>query len=129
MSRTGRPTKYNDEIQAKAEQYVSGYAEAGDTVPTIAGLACELGIHKDTCYEWAKIHDSFSDVFTRVGMLQERALVNGGLSGDFNPAVTKMLLTKHGYSDKMEQAHTSPDGSMSPTRIEIVSPSDENGSD
>jgi len=46
--------------------------------------------------------------------LQHRGLVNGGLSGKFNPAITKMMMTKHGYSDKQELAHTSPDGSMSP---------------
>jgi len=32
------------------------------------------------------------------------------------------MMTKHGYSDKQELAHTSPDGSMSPTRIELVAP-------
>jgi len=35
-------------------------------------------------------------------MLQERKLICNGLMGDFNPAITKMMLTKHGYSDKME---------------------------
>jgi len=62
----------------------------------------------------------------RVESTQERKLVTGGLEGKYNPAITKMMLTKHGYSDKVEQAHTSPDGSMSPTRIEITAP-DDNG--
>ena len=59
---------------------------------------------------------------------QERSLVRGGLEGKYNPAITKMMLTKHGYSDKVEQDLTSSDGSMSPTRIEITAP-DDNGQD
>ena len=30
-----------------------------------------------------------------------------------------MMLTKHGYSDKVEQDHTSSDGSMTPKEIII----------
>jgi hypothetical protein len=39
-----------------------------------------------------------------------------------------MMLTKHGYSDKVEQDLTSSDGSMTPQIIErvIVQPKDDN---
>ena len=33
---------------------------------------------------------------------QEKTLVNGSLRGEMNPAISKMMLTKHGYSDKQE---------------------------
>lgn len=46
--------------------------------------------------------------------VQERQLVNGGLAGGFNSAVTKVMMTKHGYTDKVEQDITSSDGSMTP---------------
>jgi len=41
---------------------------------------------------------------------QERMLANGGILGDYNTAITKLLMSKHGYSDKVETAHTGPDG-------------------
>lgn len=120
----GRPSKYDDEVQAMAEDYVENFKDYGDVVPTLAALALHVGVSIPTLYAWAKEDNpEFLYVFNRLELLQHKALVNGGLAGGFNPAVTKMMMTKHGYSDKIEQSHTSPDGSMSPTRIEIVAPS------
>lgn len=119
-----RPSKYSEEMQSKAEYYVENYAEIGDVVPTVVGLALCLGVATNTIYNWAndEVSPEFLSIFMRVEQLQHQGLVNNGLTGTFNPAITKMMLTKHGYSDKIEQAHTSPDGSMSPTRIELVAP-------
>lgn len=113
-----RTSEYSPEILQAAEDYVSGgWSEAGDLVPTVAGLAIEIGKSRETCYEWATHDDKaeFSDILTRIREIQERKLVNGGLGNIFNPAVTKMMLTKHGYSDKQELDHTSSDRSMTPT--------------
>ena len=113
---TGRPTKYSDEIQAKADAYVDGgFAEAGDVVPSLAGLAVEIGLTRETLYQWQKEKPRFSDTLARLRWLQERLSLNGGLKGDMNSTIVKLLLANHGYSDKLEQAHTSPDGSMTPT--------------
>jgi len=111
-----RPTDYNDEVLAKAADYVDNHEQYGDAVPTVAGMACEIGIARSTLYEWSKDEDKpeFSDIFTRVAEYQERKLINGGLVGGFNPAVTKMMLTKHGYSDKQDLNHSSQDGTMQP---------------
>lgn len=121
----GRPSKYNEEVQAAAEDYVNNYQEYGDVVPTVAALALHLGVVIKTLYNWAnEDNPEFLHIFNRLELLQHKSLVNGGLAGGFNPAVTKMMLTKHGYSDKQELAHTSPDGSFgaAPTKIEIVAP-------
>lgn len=115
----GRPTEYSDEKLALGQAYLDGgWEEEGDSVPQVIGLAMAMGVGKTTIYEWAKDDGkkAFRDILTRVQQLQERKLINGGLDSSFNPAVTKMLLVKHGYSDKVEQSHTSPDGSMSPNR-------------
>ena len=103
----GRPTKYNDEIGEKAWEYVNGgYVEAGDPAPIIEGLAVELGIHKDTVYDWASDPEKeFSDVLKTLMAKQGQKLIAGGLSGVFNPNITKMLLTKHGYSDTKTIEH------------------------
>lgn len=111
----GRPSKYNEEAQELAEDYLLNYSQDGDLVPTLVGLALHLDVATNTIYNWANENNpEFLRVFTRLEQMQHRALVNGGLSGDYNPAITKMMMTKHGYSDKVEQSHTSPDGSMSP---------------
>lgn len=122
----GRPTLYTDELVEKAEDYSVNFDSYGDPVPTIAGLACELDVRRETIYAWSKDENKpeFSNIYNRIMEFQERRLVSGGLVGGFNPAVTKMMLTKHGYSDKVEQDHKSSDGTMSPTRIELVAPDD-----
>lgn len=109
----GRPTDYCQEKVDLARQYLEGGWETdGDAVPQIAGLAIAMGIDRSTAYEWASHEDKeeFAYIFTRVQSLQERGLVNKGLTGDFNPAVTKMMLTKHGYSDKQETQLTGANG-------------------
>ena len=119
----GRPSKYNDEMQATAERYIIEYQAYGDVVPSMAGLACFCGISRETANEWAKQHPRFSDTAKAVLVMQERMLINGGLSKANDASITKLLLaSNHGYSDKLQQDHTSSDGSLSPTRIEIVSP-------
>lgn len=114
----GRPTSYTKKLVEAAWEYVNdGWITAGDKVPTVAGLACEIGVHRDTCHAWAKDEEKeFSDILQAIAQKQERELVNNGLTGDFVAPITKMMLTKHGYSDRVEQAHTSPDGSMSPQK-------------
>lgn len=120
----GRPSIYTPELLAKARDYVENYADYGDLIPSIAGLACELKISRDTCHTWAKDEDKpeFSDIVRDISQYQERKLLSGGLSGDFNPTIAKLIMSKHGYSDKQEIDHTSSDSSMSPTRIELVAP-------
>jgi len=100
----GRPTKYNEDILTKSKEYLSNYAELGDPVPTIAGLACELNVSRGTLYDWAaeEEKEEFSNILEAIMAKQERVLAGKGLTGDFNPNITKMMLTKHGYSDKQD---------------------------
>jgi len=100
----GRPTKYNKDILIKSKEYLDSYAELGDPVPTIAGLACELNVSRGTLYEWGNEEgkEAFSDILEAIMAKQERVLAGKGLTGDFNPNITKMMLTKHGYSDKQD---------------------------
>lgn len=124
----GRPSEYTSEKLELARMYLEGgWEEQGDAVPQVAGLALAMGIDRSTVYDWASQDDKqeFSHIFTRIQALQERGLINNGLRNTFNPAITKMMLTKHGYSDKQEIDHSSPDGTMAtkPTRIELVAPS------
>ena len=121
-TKIGRPTKYNEDLQAQADEYIFKYSEVGDVIPSRVGLCCYLGISKRVSYEWETIYTEFLHTLENIEAMQERTAVNRGLDGTFNAAITKLILHNHGYSEKSELAHTSPDGSMSPTRIELVAP-------
>lgn len=118
----GRPTKLTDELKAKAELYLTDYLSNEDIVPSVAGLACYLDIAKSTVYKYKEEDEQFSDTLSRIESLQERLLLKGGLLGDFNPTITKLMMSNHGYSDKAQIDNVSSDGSMKPTVIELIAP-------
>lgn len=114
----GRPSLYTPELIAKAQAYIDGgwKEEADDAIPSIAGLAVHLGISRETVRAWQ--HDDDKEQFSAMlGVMlakQENVLLNGGLENTFNGTITKLVLSKHGYSDKVDLDNTSSDGSMSP---------------
>lgn len=112
----GRPTDYNEETQAKADAYAAGgFIECGDVVPSRAGLALELDLSRATLANWEK-HPEFLATLWKISYLQERISLNGGLKGDLNSTIVKLLLANHGYSDKVQQDNVSSDGSMNPAK-------------
>jgi len=117
----GRPTEYSQDIILKAQEYIlncrdEDYSQKKSEsvnsavyenkikvkLPSIEGIAVYLGIHKDTIYEWEKIYPEFSDIINKLRQIQAERLINNGLSGDYNPMITKLLLAKHGYRDTQE---------------------------
>lgn len=103
----GRPTKYNEEIVAAAWEYIDNFKDHGDVIPSHAGMACVLDLTKQTLYDWAKDEDKeFSYILAKCNQKQEMTLLNGGLNGEFNAAITKLALGKQGYSDKTETDNT-----------------------
>lgn len=76
-------------------------------LPTIEGLANHLDINKTTVYEWESKYPEFSDDISKLRQSQAEELINNGLAGTYNPAITKVLLTKHGYVEKNETDLTS----------------------
>ena len=115
-----RPTKYSPALQKKADDYINNLPE-GQIIHSIEGLALHLGIHRDTCYAWRDTIEEFSDTLDKVMKMQAIALINNGLSGEYNSTITKMMMNvNHGYRERTETDHTSSDGSMSPQKIERV---------
>lgn len=101
----GRPSKYNDQTLKCAEAYLKRvYKTQGNAIPSIAGLAFALGVSRECVYEWGRVHPEFSDILSAISTAQEMLLLDGGLTGDFNSTITKLMLTKHGYSDKQDTA-------------------------
>ena len=129
MNKGGRPTKYSPKMLAAAREYISacedqdvqavkqaneekGYEMYENklkvNLPTIEGLATHLDVNRDTLYAWAKEEAEFSDILEALKEKQAGRLINNGLSGDYNPTITKLFLSKHGYVDKTE--HTGEGG-------------------
>ncbi len=100
----GRPSKYGPDTLEKARNYLINWKSLGDKIPSNAGLACELGVCRDTVNQWCKEEDKvdFSDIVKEIQVKQERELVNNGLDSTFNSNITKLVLNKHGYHEKQE---------------------------
>lgn len=95
----GRPTDYSQEKLNLAAEYVEKFGEYGDSIPSVAGLACVLKVSKSTVYLWKRDHQEFSDTLEKILTSQERHALNGGISGQFNSTISKLVLANHGYSD------------------------------
>jgi len=121
----GRPTKYNQEMVDKSYEYIENYAKYDDMIPSIEGLAEALDLCRDTLYDWAKDDKKeFSYILAKLLQKQQKVLINNGLSNTFNSAITKLVLGKHGFHDKVDTDLKSSDGSMKPTVIELVAKDD-----
>lgn len=83
--KAGRPTKYKATYPVDLLAHFKDKA-AEDKFPTLAGFAVEIGVCRDTLHEWASAHPAFSDAYKRTKDFQEVALVDGAMSGKFNPA-------------------------------------------
>jgi len=103
----GRPTKFSDEVLEKAEDYLKNYRELGDMIPSVVGLADELCVSVKTLYNWSEKHPQFLHMLERINSRQHRVLLSGGLSGEMNSNITKLVLAKHDYSDKTQTDVTS----------------------
>ena len=99
--------KYTDDLPGKIDEYTQGYYEVlKHTIPSYAGLCEWLGIGKSTIYEWRNEHEPIAEALARLLARQERLLSDGGLSGQYNAAITKLILSNnHGYSDKATLEH------------------------
>ena len=93
----GRPTKATPQNVAKANDYVANPGKYGDNIPTVEGLSLILDISDDTI----ATRPEFSATLVKLRAEQKRKLMQNGLTGDYNPAFTKFLLSaNHGMVEK-----------------------------
>lgn len=100
----GRPTKLSKEKLETARQYISDNDTMNPTalLPTVERLSIILDVHRDTLYEWADKNAEFSDILRHLMAVQGDKLLQNSLIGRYNPVITKLMLSKHGYVDKQE---------------------------
>ncbi len=125
----GRPTKYTAKTIEKGWFYVHNWKSTGDKVPSNVGLAHYLELSRETLNVWKNDPEKadFSDMLARIQTMQERELINKGLTTDFNSSICKLMLAKHGYVDKQEL--TGLDGGPLDRnwKVTVVVPDVENG--
>lgn len=114
----GRPTDLNDEIIKIATLFVleRSNISSGSLLPTIEGLALALHITRETIYDWETkgeasdandLQKEFSDIVKELRHAQAEKLMQNSLAGRYNPMISKLLLSKHGYVEKSETDITS----------------------
>ena len=101
----GRPTKYTKELIAKCYEYIEVWDTLGDIIPSQIALQDFIGISNACLSDWRNDPEKaeFSSILDKINRLQQKELINKGLSGDFNSNITKLVLGKHGYHDKQDQ--------------------------
>jgi hypothetical protein len=116
--------KVTPKMLADTRDYIKNYRKVyKDQVPSWAGLIDQMGIPKfvlNNCRQYppkpgdksanAKRKREMSVLLDSLLSKQERALVNGGLNGDMNSNIAKMMLHGHGHSDKLDTTLSGPDG-------------------
>jgi transposase len=104
MTKAGRPTKYDPVFcEQIIELMRAGYS--------ILEVAYQLEVHKDTIYEWEKVHSEFSDALKKARdysegwwLLQGRNNLN---NKEFNSTLWYMnMKNRHKWSDKVDNTHT-----------------------
>lgn len=118
----GRPTKYLPAVLRLADEYIAlcvdEYSDYHKTqgltsnsyerkikvnLPTFEGLSLFLKVHIDTVQEWRSKHTEFSVTCRRIEALQKERLLSGGLSGDYNPMIAKLVLSaNHGMKERVD---------------------------
>ena len=108
----GRPTKYKKEYCKRLRGFFNQvpYQESEDSngkavfknikIPTVQAFAIEIGVNRDTIYEWAKKDQEFSDTLKNCNAIQEQLLFECLCAGAMSPSAAIFALkARHGYKD------------------------------
>lgn len=119
MAKGGRPTKYK-KILAKRlpEMFKDGQS--------VCEVCVDLGIHKDTFYEWVKLYPEFSDAYKKGLSLSQgwwEKLGRGGAAGkiEIQPA-TWIFNMKNRFHDDWKDKHEITTAELPPVRVGLDLP-------
>ena len=100
MAYTGRPPKWNRRMLGIVRKYAENSNEFGDKVPTVAGLAIQLGVSKFTLFHWAEHTTELKQLLERLNTAQENILIQLAGTKQYSDAIAKLLLARHGYVEE-----------------------------
>ena len=118
----GRPSWCTPEMVLSSRYYLENWQklDKDDIIPSIEGLAYYLEVARKTLYNWSndERNTEFIHIFEKIKVKQAKVLISNGLRGDFNSAITKLMLTKHDYRDAQDKRLGDPDGN--PLQVNVV---------
>jgi hypothetical protein len=139
----GRPSEYDEEkycslvkdylkeARDKIGQFHKTRGDKSNTfqryikvdLPTIEKFSKFVNIPLRTIYEWSDKYPKFSQALEEIKEEQKNRLLDKGLSGDYNPLITKLILSaNHNMTEKIEHS-----GEIKKVEvIEIVNPYEDN---
>jgi hypothetical protein len=95
--KTGAPTTYN-------KSYCATVVQFGKIGKGPAAVSAHIGVHKDTLYEWGRVHPEFSVALKKQKSLieawllaQANRMIKGGKGND--RLIIFMLNAQHGYKE------------------------------
>ena len=93
--------KYKRRYVQELREYFRSYQEPG--IPTLSKFARMIGVTSRTMENWAHLYQEFRDAVEDAMEIQRDLIADKGLIGEFNPQMSKFLLSaNHGMSDKPE---------------------------
>lgn len=98
-NKLGRPTNYTNDFCVLAKKYTKEF-QKDEPIPTIAGLACFIGVPRQKIYEYRDKYEEFRDIVENILSLQEKLLVAGSLTNKLNSKISALILAKHGYRNE-----------------------------
>ena len=103
----GRPSKCTPELLEKVQEYKDDFEKFGNVIPSMAGLSFVLSIPRETLQRWrrekATPEQAEFEFLTEMLLCQQECLlIDNGLVSKWNSNIVKLVLGKHGYSDKLE---------------------------
>lgn len=102
----GRPTKYDDSMPSKVNDYLEMAGREQQHLPKVESFAIYIGVNEDTVNEWRKVHPEFDDAIKLLKMKQKEQLIDDGIYGgkEVNATIVKLLLqNNHGMKERTDQ--------------------------
>ena len=98
--------KLTEARMKKARTYLA-LCDNENKLPTLGGLALLINVSERTIHYW-KDDPKFKDIYERVIDTQKETLIQKGLRDQYNPTITKLMLSSnHDMADKTKTDHTS----------------------
>ena len=119
----GRPSDYKPEFVEKAKEYLAECVDSPEValgekngiveprltgrtkvkLPTVQGLALYLHTSTSAIHAWSKEHEEFHEALNEILQKQHDKLAEGGLSGNYNSTIAKLLLSSnHGHRERSD---------------------------
>jgi hypothetical protein len=117
----GRPKTLTGEVKQHAQDYIDNFDSYGHAIPSVVGLCSVINRSRQTLYNWANTDDDFLDILEAINERQELVTLNKSITGEYNATIAKLLLGKHGYSDKqILKADVRDASSLSDAELEAI---------